>query len=319
MEACEIMNLAKINNKIKDHMLIGSVYDNIIKKVKYNDKPLDFLYNVMVGQKHRMLYYKMLKKKYLNQCTEFREWETKEKKKNSNTIWICWLQGMNGAPILVKRCYESVKSQFPDKDIILLDETNFVQYVKMPDYIIDKWKSGIIAPAHFTDLLRLALLIERGGCWIDATVLCTDGNLLKNVENEQLFMFSFYFFGFNPEIMQLNNWFIYSYTNNNILSLIQKMLYTYWKENDRALDYFIFQIFTTIALEYYEEDYKKMPVVSQADSHILATYIFDEYNETKYKILKSGCGFHKLSTRFDDRQKSKKNTFYEVIIQQGKY
>ena len=52
MEACEIMNLAKINNKIKDHMLIGSVYDNIIKKVKYNDKPLDFLYNVMVGQKH---------------------------------------------------------------------------------------------------------------------------------------------------------------------------------------------------------------------------------------------------------------------------
>ena len=61
--------------------------------------------------------------------------------------------------------------------------------------------------------------------------------------------------------------------------------------------------------EYYEEDYKKMPVVSQADSHILATYIFDEYNETKYKILKSGCGFHKLSTRFDDRQKLKKNTF----------
>ena len=55
------MNLAKINNKIKDHMLIGSVYDNIIKKVKYNDKPLDFLYNVMVGQKHRMLYYKIFK------------------------------------------------------------------------------------------------------------------------------------------------------------------------------------------------------------------------------------------------------------------
>lgn len=86
---------------------------------------------------------------------------------------------MNGAPILVKRCYESVKSQFPDKDIILLDETNFVQYVKMPDYIIDKWKSGIIAPAHFTDLLRLALLIERGGCWIDATVLCTEEICLR--------------------------------------------------------------------------------------------------------------------------------------------
>ena len=50
--------LDKVKYKIEDHMLLGSVYDNIMMKTKYRNKKLSFLYNVMVAQKHRMLYYK---------------------------------------------------------------------------------------------------------------------------------------------------------------------------------------------------------------------------------------------------------------------
>ena len=39
-------------------MLLGSIYDNVMLKTKYRDAKLSFLYNVMIGQKHRMLYYK---------------------------------------------------------------------------------------------------------------------------------------------------------------------------------------------------------------------------------------------------------------------
>jgi hypothetical protein len=138
------------------------------------------------------------------------------------------------------------------------------------------------------------------------------------MEEEPLFMFSFYYFGFNPEIMELNNWFIYSCTNNNILCLIQQLLYLYWEENNRAVDYFIFQIFTTMAVRYYDEEYKRMPIISQVDSHVLATYIFDDYNQEKYDILKAQCGIHKLSTRFDESLREKKDTFYDVVIRQGK-
>lgn len=52
--------LDKVKYKIEDHMLLGSVYDNIMMKTKYRNKKLSFLYNVMVAQKHRMLYYKQL-------------------------------------------------------------------------------------------------------------------------------------------------------------------------------------------------------------------------------------------------------------------
>lgn len=312
-------SLKKLFDKIQDHMLISAISDNILKKTKYRDKKLSETYNVMMAQKHRLLYYKMLKKKYLGKCTQNRLWESKPKKNNSDMIWICWLTGEENAPALVKRCIESVRKQFTDRKIIIIDENNYGEYVKIPDYIIKKYSQGIIGPAHFSDIIRLDVLIEHGGCWIDSTVLCTDRKMIDFMCDEPLFMYSFYYFGFNPEIMELNNWLICSQTNNNILCLIQSLLYEYWKDHKRAVNYFIFQIFTTIAIEYYSEEFKKMPIVSQVDSHILATYIFDEYNQKKFDILCCQTGIHKLSTRFDDNKKSEKGTFYDIIINEGKY
>ncbi len=312
-------NITKIKYKIQDHMLLGSIYDNIMMKTKYRGEKLSFLYNVMVAQKHRMLYYKRLRKKYYNRCTMQRDWEKTEKKQNADTVWVCWLQGMEAAPDIVKRCYESLQKNLSDKTIVLLDEGNIFDYISMPEDIIKKWKDGIIGPAHFTDLVRLELLIKYGGYWIDATVLCTDGTLLRQIEQEPLFMFSFYYFGFNPEIMELNNWLIYSTTNNNVLCLLRKFMYTYWRENNRAVHYFILHLFQTMALEFYEEEYKQMPIVSQVDAHVLATYIFDEFNKKKYDILCSQTGIHKLSTRFDAEEMKKTGTFYDVVIREGKY
>lgn len=300
-------------------MLLGSIYDNIMLKLKYNQGKLAFNYNVMMAQKHRMLYYKRLKKQLLPECVREKMWEQLEKKSNPDTIWICWLQGMDKAPLLVQRCYESLQKNVPDKKIVLLDENNILDYVKLPDYIVEKWKRGIIGPAHFTDLVRLELLIQHGGYWIDATVLCTDGSIFQYLDKEPLFMYSFYYFGFNPEIMELNNWLIYSATNNNILSLARELLYAYWRHYDRAINYFVFHILLTMATEVYEEEYKQMPIVSQVDAHVLATYIYDEYAENKYEILKRATGIHKLSTRFDMELLEKPGTFYDEVIRKGNY
>ena len=130
-------------------------------------------------------------------------------------------------------------------------------------------------------------------------------------------MYSFYYFGFNPEIMQANSWFIYSTSNNNILCLVRELLYSYWKDHTRVVNYFVFHLFMTMALEFYKDDYQKMPIVSQANSHILATYIYDDFNQIKYDILKSCVGFHKLSIRFDPEKLGRKGSFYDVVIRQG--
>ncbi|MDE6208724.1 MAG: capsular polysaccharide synthesis protein [Lachnospiraceae bacterium] len=306
----------KVKYKIQDRMLIGSVYDTAIKKIKYRESKLSFLYNVMIAQKHRMLYYKRLKNKYLKKCTEKREWEELPKENKSDTIWICWFQGVDNAPELVKTCIESVQKNLPEKKIVILHKDNIFEYIKIPDDIVEKWKNGTIGMAHFSDIIRLEILIKYGGYWIDSTVLCTDAGAIKYYDKLPLFMYSFYYFGFNPEIMETNNWFIKSCTNNNILCLMREFLYSYWRDHNRALDYFFFHIFMTIALEFYDEEYKKMPIVSQVDAHVLATYIYDDYDEEKYELLKLQTGFHKLSTRFEKEKSDKKDTFYQKIVKE---
>jgi len=48
-------------------------------KTKYKSTKLAINYNVMVAQKHRMLYYKKLKKDYLDKCTKNFIGRTEEK------------------------------------------------------------------------------------------------------------------------------------------------------------------------------------------------------------------------------------------------
>lgn len=309
--------LKKVKYKIEDRMLLGSVYDGIMLKTKYKSSKLAFLYNVMIGQKHRMLYYKRLKKMFWDECTKDAYWEKKGKVANRKIVWFCWLQGIENAPDLVKRCLESIKKKMVNKTIVIIDEDNVFDYIQMPNYIVEKWRAGKIGPAHFTDIIRLELLIRYGGYWIDATVYCTDVKLLSYIDELPLFMYSFYYFGFNPEIMEANNWFLYSTTNQNILCLTREFIYHYWNKFDRAANYYFFHLFMTMALEYYEAEYKKVPIVSQVDAHILATYIADPFDSKKYELLKLQTGFHKLSTRFDFTNVDLENTFYDRIIRKG--
>ncbi|WP_049945681.1 capsular polysaccharide synthesis protein [Butyrivibrio sp. LC3010] len=314
-----VMNSSKFINRIKDGMLLGTIYDQLMLKIKYNDEKTHFLYSVMVGQKHRMLLYKRYKNKYLNKCIKRKTWEEKEKKQNNNTVWVMWLQGISDAPDIVKKCIESQKRAMPQKQFIIIDENNIDNYISLPNYIIQKRKAGVITNAMFSDLVRLELLNKYGGYWIDATVFMTDGELVKEIDNLPLFMFSFYYFGFNPEIMEYNSWFMHSTSNNNLLCLLQQLMYEYWKDHNYISNYYLLHILGSIANDYYRKECEAMPIVSQVDSHILATYIYDKYDPYKYKMLIRKTGIHKLSIKFEQDKLSKKGTFYDVVINQGNY
>lgn len=312
-------NKGKLINRIKDRMLLGTIYDQLILKLKYTDEKTHFLYGVMVGQKHRMILYRRLKKKYLQRCTKERPWEKLEKVNNIDTVWVMWLQGINNAPEIVQRCIDSQKKYMPDKKFIIVTEDNVLDYVELPDYIVEKRNKGIITNAHFSDLVRNALLIKHGGYWIDSSVLFTDDELIKDIEKYPLFMYSFYYFGFNPEIMELNSWFIHSTTNNNMLCLLQEMLYAYWRDYNHLCNYYLWHIFESIVNDYYVDEYKNIPIVSQVQAHLLATYIYDAFDNDKYELLKKYTGVHKLSIKFEKERLEKKGNFYDVVIHNRNY
>lgn len=78
-------------------------------------------------------------------------------------IWIMWYQGIENAPDIVKCCIESVKENCSGHEVIVLSEQNLSEFVKLPDFIIEKFKKGYISRTHLSDMIRLNLLYLYGG------------------------------------------------------------------------------------------------------------------------------------------------------------
>lgn len=64
-----------------------------------------------------------LEKKYRSTLNGLdRSYDSSLPHESSNKVWICWFQGMENAPAIVKKCYESVKKNLSDREIILINE-----------------------------------------------------------------------------------------------------------------------------------------------------------------------------------------------------
>lgn len=171
-----------------------------------------------------------------------------------------------------------------------------------------------ISLTHFSDLLRLELLINHGGMWIDSTVLCTSGDIPKSILNADLFVYQTQKPGADGRATVMSNWLIYSKTNSKILIMTRSLLYEYWRREKKLLDYIVFHQFFTIACQCYPEEAKRIPPFCNSVPHILLLHLFDSYDDTYWNDLKSMTCFHKLSYKLSSIDMGKKGTFYDKII-----
>ena len=174
---------------------------------------------------------KNLEKRYKKEINEFQSIYKDDKPHNtSNKVWVCWFQGLDNAPAIVKKCYESLKLNLTDREIVLVTIDNMCDYVEFPDYILEKWKTGQITHTHMTDLLRLELLIRYGGMWIDATVLCTNKReeIPDYFFDSDLFLYQTLKPGRDGQALPISSWLISAKTNNKILMETRFLCYKYW-------------------------------------------------------------------------------------------
>lgn len=261
-----------------------------------------------------------LEKKYRKKLYDFdAKWKSDDfehslKHEVSNKVWICWFQGMEHAPILVQKCYQSVRENMPDKEIVLITSENMTDYVQFPDFIMDRWEKGQITYTHMTDLLRLELLIRYGGLWLDATVFCSGKDIPNYFFQSDLFFFQCLKPGRDGHSNYISSWLMSSKTNNKLLMAVRMLLYEYWEKNNFMWDYFLLHDFTAIVLDFYPEDWKKVIPRDNATPHILLLRLFDQYDEQMWEAIKKQTPFHKLSYKFNEKQINEKNTFYSKLV-----
>ncbi|MDD6655874.1 MAG: capsular polysaccharide synthesis protein [Lachnospiraceae bacterium] len=259
-----------------------------------------------------------LENRYRWKLDEFEKNYIEKEHKACKKIWICWFQGMNNAPIIVKKCYKSVVDNNPDKEVVVLTSDNINEYVTFPDYIMRKWKQGIITHTHMTDLLRLELLIKYGGLWLDATVLCT-GNVPDYFFDSDLFFFQSLKPGRDGDCQYISSWLMESKTNNKILMATRELCYEYWKKNNSMWDYFLLHDFMAIVLDKYEDDWKRVIPRDNSTPHILQLRLFDTYDEKLWNAIREQTPFHKLSYKYSKELEDNENTFFERIIKYNNF
>ena len=234
--------------------------------------------------------------------------------KDKNKIFVCWLQGMESAPDLVKMCYRSLLKHHPDKEIIVITEENFSDYVKFPQFILDKYNKGYISKTHFSDLLRLELLITYGGTWVDATLYFTD-SIPDYILNSDFFLFQD-FNEHNRGTKSISSWFISSCANNKLLLLERALLYNYWSKNNKLCHYYLFhKIFSNFVIKLYDKEWSEVIISDNASPKILDCYLFKPFNEEVYKIVADKSFAHKLMYKYSQEQFEKPGTLYQHLLE----
>lgn len=88
-------------------------------------------------------------------------------------IWVCWWSGEETAPPLVKRCIRSIRENAGDHPVHFITRETHSSYLQIPDYMLEKVEKKQMGLAHLADYIRVKLLAEHGGLWLDATIFCS--------------------------------------------------------------------------------------------------------------------------------------------------
>ncbi len=225
---------------------------------------------------------------------------------SSETIWFCWLQGEENLPIIQHLCLSSIRANSNGHHVIVLNNKNYTQYVHLPKIVIDTYLSGRMKPAHFADILRVNLLAQQGGLWLDATMLLT------TPIPEEWFKSPFYTIKTLPEGHYVSQcrWAVFCLSGmkgSPIYSLLANAFEQYLSSGKVFVDYFMFDHFIDVLYRTLPEIRHQIDQVpyNNPDVHSLETMLFEENKVETFEKLRQQTYLFKLSTLDNHRLQSK--------------
>lgn len=235
-----------------------------------------------------------------------------------NNIWVCWWQGKKSMPEMVKKCFNSIIRYSNGHPVKLITFDNYKDYVQVDYRIVDKLKNGTFKLAHFADLVRLKLLEQYGGLWLDSTILLT-----ANI-NEDFFQkfFSVKIRPVDNDSVSEYRWcsFVLGGGKNirYIYSQLSCMLERYMLENDLFIDYLLIDYFLNILYRQdksVKETIDTMPFTNP-NLHKLRLLFENEFDETIWKTIVSNTNIFKLTYKGVHSRYTKSGipTFYGHIL-----
>jgi hypothetical protein len=225
-------------------------------------------------------------------------------------VWVLRWDGEDSMPPIVKVCYQTLKKFSNGHQINLITKDNYKNYISLPDYIIKKINNKKLSLTHLSDIIRMCLLYEQGGLWLDSTVLLTkpllplpeicsrlgfwsprdDGEIIAEC------------FGAKNWIIREGKWLsfcLYSSKNNLLPEFVRALYFAYIKRYNVLIDYFIIDYFISIAYNTFPEIRKMIDSVPENNPKVHEIHHRlnpnSEYNKDLFDDICANTFFHKLN------------------------
>lgn len=235
-----------------------------------------------------------------------------------NKIWVCWWQGIENAPEIVKVCVNSIKRFSGEYEVLCITEENYKQYVKFPSWIEDKYKNKIFSRTHFSDLLRMNILATYGGIWIDSTFFCKGPCFesymklplwsIKRPDYLHCSIASGYFAGYSLGCNYQNRW---------IFKIIRDILFHYWKDNEKLVDYLLVDYAVVLAQQHYKDLAEAFKQIQPNNPYCDELYkvLGQPYDENTWQHISKDTALYKLTWKQSfEKEINGKKSFYGMLI-----
>ena len=307
----------KFADKIKIQI---SIILNIPKRISINEwnygLRLFYLNSMLIWSesknalKHYYLrkhsYDRLLVKKIATTCDVDRNTYTqpnRQKYSNEKTrVWVLWWQGERQMPEIISTTIESIKNS-TSHEVVLITLDNVKQWIDIPTYMWQKYSSGKMGAAHFSDYARVTLLAKYGGLWIDSTVLCVSP-LQESIFRANLFTIRAVHATSNildEKYVAKGRWntqVLGTCTSGHPLFCKLKLLIeTYWQKYDYMIDYLLFDDLILYIYENDEQvrrDIDALPV-SNLQMHAMLPLLNNVYDNMVWDRLTTETSLFKLT------------------------
>jgi len=212
-------------------------------------------------------------------------------------IWSCWFQSRECAPEIVQKCLRSWEEQNPGWEMRCLDADTIGRYIDLDKHVDLSCQQ--ITAASLSDILRLLLLHEYGGVWVDATTFC---NVPLDTWIDQAAQTGFFAFSRPADDRDLATWFLAAKPNDRLLAKWTARVLAYWKGRTATRDYFWVhhQFGELLALDPGAlADWQAVPRISADGPHSVQTAgLYDDFDAVQDRVDWSAPLF-KLSYRLE--------------------
>lgn len=231
-------------------------------------------------------------------------------------IWWCWLQGEKNMPLIPKLCLDSLRKYSNNHPVVLITLDNFREYVSLNPKVLSLYHEGKISNAHFSDILRINLLNQNGGLWVDSTVLLTS-DIDENIFKSSFFTIKIKELGVYVSKCRWSTFCLGGYKQNILFGMVSDIFDKYIEKTDVFADYFMFDaIINTL--------YNRVPAIkdmidnnlyNNLNVHSLSGILNDDFDTDIFRKITEDTNMFKLNWKAynSDELVNNRNNYFNYI------